>query len=209
MKEVFSELFHQFCIPQRRRSALDEFLTDDEVDLVMEDQGANLPGVEYYISSKRIICVLADCRQWTHERALLELAFSLDMIGPGRFRTLRRAIGEPVDAATRELPKSVRSVERPRWERADGKLWFGDKAIRKLRICGTATRLERILDAFEKNSWKSSIAEPFGGRIRQGDLHRIVNQLNEGLKSISFHVRGGGREITWQVRPKRSVRVLK
>jgi hypothetical protein len=115
---------------------------------------------------------------------------------------LVQAIGETIEPAVPGLPKAEDSVVKPRWDRTNGKLWFGDKAIRNVRICGTATHFERILQAFEENSWKSSIAAPFHGQFGQSDLHAIINQLNKGLMGISFHVRGGGREITWSVKPK-------
>ena len=201
-KEVLSELFQKLCIRQLRRKALDQFLNEDEVKLVVKDIDPNLPDSERHIFGKRILGVLSDSRHWSRERAMLELAFRLDIISPGRFRGLLQAIGESIDPAIPRLPKAGDSVVKPRWDRANGKLWFGDKAIRSVRICGTATRLERILVAFEKNSWKSSIAEPFDGQFGQSDLHGIVNQLNKGLQRILFHVRGGGRELTWELKPK-------
>ena len=54
-----------------------------------------------------------------------------------------------------------------------------------------------------------SILQPFGRDIGQGDLHRSVNLLNTGLKVIRFGVRGGASELFWEVKPKRTVRVLK
>src|SRR4051812_36901019 len=92
-----SELFQQLCIPQRRRKALDEFLSDEELQLVVQRNDPNLPGLEHTISSKRIVDVLADQRNWSHARAVIELAYGLDMLGPGRFRRLRSAIGEPIE----------------------------------------------------------------------------------------------------------------
>lgn len=201
-KEVLSELFQQLCIRQLRRRALDDFLSEDEVELIVEDIDPNLPDSERHIFGKRILSVLADSRHWSRERAMLELAFGLDLIGPGRFRSLVQAIEESIEPAIPRLPKARDSVVKPRWDRTNGKLWFGDKEIRNVRICGTATRLERILLAFEKKLWNSSIAEPFNGQFNQSDLHATINQLNRGLKEISFHVRGGGREITWGVKPK-------
>jgi hypothetical protein len=178
-QEVFAELYLQFRIPQRRRQALDEFLTDEEVSLIAEGQDPTQPGLEYSISGKRILDVLVDLRGWSYKRALLELAFGLEMIRRGQFQSLRKAIGEPIESDV--SPPRRASDIRARWVRAEGKLWFGGLIIRKLRILATASNLERILASFEDNSWSTSIAEPFNGNLGQADLHSTINQLNRGL----------------------------
>ena len=128
---------------------------------------------------------------------MLELALGLDIVGPGRYRSLLRDIGEPNEQEGAESSQQT-TPTKPRWDRSQGTLWFGDLAARKLRICSTPSRIERVLNAFEQNNWQPSIEQPFG-RNRQSDLHAIVNQLNRGLRLIRFRVRGGGSEVTWEI----------
>ena len=87
-----AELFQQLCIPQQRRKALDEFLTDDEVCMVVEAEDRNDPHVEYAISTRRILDVLATQRNWSRTRALVELAFGLEWWVPAAFEGFARKL---------------------------------------------------------------------------------------------------------------------
>jgi hypothetical protein len=192
---AFSELFHPLWIPQVRRRALDEFLTQDEVAAVVQDLGPDTVGAEYLISGKNILSVLAAHRDWSLERALLELTLALDMIGPGRYQFLRKAIGEPLETPTLRSSLAEQPTK-PNWNRADGTLKLGKEVIRSVRICRTPSRIQRLFEAFEAAQWPTNLKNPFS-ELDQANLHRFLNDVNGGLKRIRFHGRAGGDEVTW------------
>lgn len=178
-------------MPITQQRASNEFLTNRErVAVVPDDNSETIDAI-----SKQILRVLAEYCDWTLERALLELTFALDMIGPGKFRFLRQAIGEPVEAlATTSLNADQRI--KPRWDQDRGALRLGDQEIRKVRIRHNPSRVQRLMEAFEAAHWKASIKNPFTD-LGQSDLHSFLNAVNDGLERIRFHSRAGAREITW------------
>ncbi|MEX2308413.1 MAG: hypothetical protein WD738_12505, partial [Pirellulales bacterium] len=169
----------------------------NKVRAAVKPHGPNVPDVEYAITARQILDVLVEYRQWTYERALIELAFGLDMVGPGRYRALRRQIGEPADVHATAMQNSSQSLAKPRWDRAEGQLWLGDDIIRMVRIRRTPSRVQRLIEAFERARWKKAIESPFADELSQDGLHGFLNDVNDGLKQIRFHGRAGGRELTW------------
>ena len=190
------ELYEQIGLPQLWPRLQRVILTEHEVGLV-EKTGA-WEKSKPLVAADAMLDIVAEQRHWTLERAVLEIGLELGFLGAGDYKVLRRAIGEPVDAETEPPPKE-RST--PHWDREHGKLWFGGKEVRKVQIRKKPSRIETILNAFEKAKWQP-ISEPFGRRLSETRIHQIVNRLNTGLTKIRFHAHAGGQEIIWAVEPK-------
>jgi hypothetical protein len=197
IRDQLSELYHRICNPTIRRKALDEFLTEKESRELIKGSGPKDLGVDSRISSKRILLVIAKRPGWTLERALLELTFSMDLIGHGRFRALLRAIGESIEAEPQVTASIDVTPPKPKWKPEDGKLYFHGRVIRKVRICRSPSNVHRLIEAFEMADWKTTIESPFGSGLAQNELHHLLHVVNRDLDCIRFHTRAGGREITW------------
>jgi hypothetical protein len=120
-------------------------------------------------------------------RAIAELAYEHGFLMEPAYRQLLQSIGEKEDR--------TRDPGLPEWDRDEQTLNFEGEPIRKIRSLAVARNIVAILDAFEIDSWCSRIDAP--GQLSGQTLHDAVYTLNEGLKSIRFHVAGDGNQIRW------------
>ena len=125
----------------------------------------------------------------TQLRALVEIAYKLDMLSENDYVWLLREIEEDVN----NTPPSAR----PHWDHILGKLHFGGKVIRWLRITKSATNIQKILDAFQKANWALRILNPLTRGPEQ--LHQALRSLNFTLKRIHFHALEGGNAVRWSI----------
>jgi hypothetical protein len=123
-------------------------------------------------------------------RALIEIAFALNLLNETDHDWLVREIGEELDQ-----PK-LRSG-RPTWDRCQGRLFFGGNVIRSIRTMKGPSNIHVILEAFEKRAWPIQIDNPL--RNGQQQLHQALRSLNTKLSGIRFHASGGGTIISWKI----------
>jgi hypothetical protein len=123
--------------------------------------------------------VVAQQRGLSLERALLELARSVDLLAPGKYEQLRKAVGEPVTAAA-DLPK---------WNAATRELRYRDNGGRSLPK--RAKNCIRILNAFEEEGWPACVYDPIPPSEAKRPLSEAVRNLNDGLSGLNFLCDGG------------------
>lgn len=196
VQNELSELLIRLSVPQIRARLIDEFLSQQSENF---SDGTRAAWPNEKVSIRTILRTVAQRRHWSLEQTCLEFAAAVDLVAPGNLRRLMREIGEPMEARSFATTKHERSPLLPEWDRAHGKLWFGGKVIRRVRICSTPTKIEQIIAAFDRGGWQMVILEPFHEELDQSEIHQVVNQLNKGLQRIRFRVQKGGREITWAV----------
>ena len=91
------DLFEHLGVPPLFQRLRQESLTPQENRLI---EKANLAEHAHPQEKARVVLnIVAQQRRLSLERAMLDLAHSLDMLGIGRYETLRKAIGEPVQKA--------------------------------------------------------------------------------------------------------------
>ncbi|MFH1268863.1 MAG: hypothetical protein ABIK89_24315 [Planctomycetota bacterium] len=133
------------------------------------------------------------------ERAVIEVARELGFLDEPTANWLLREIGE-------DTPPP-RGAAHPVWNRETGRLCWGKKVIRRVRIMKHPSSVQRILDAFQAAGWPSRIADPLSmgeknaspisSKKRANAVRQVVRYLNKGLELIRFHVQEGGGAITW------------
>jgi hypothetical protein len=83
----------------------------------------------------------------------------------------------------------------PLWDAKTMTLWFGET-----RLCQWkkwAMNQHRVLDAFQKAGWLSTVVQQFGGE----SLRQAVRELNAKLQGtpLMFRRDGSGSGVTWQL----------
>lgn len=121
-------------------------------------------------------------------RGFVELGRKLDLFSDADAAWLRRALGEP---------QPLVDVERPRWDRETGELWFEDRRIRE--VAGNAPNVRRVFTEFEELGWPFRINNPLGKQIPTR-FASTLRSLNNGVDPISFHGDGTGAGFRWQRR---------
>jgi hypothetical protein len=109
------------------------------------------------------------------------------LLADGRYESLRRAIGEPVDAGDRDVPI---------WDSESGVLLFRGELIRE--VSPRASNLRTILDVFQEEKWKSKIDSPLPGGKNSQKLREAVRSLNDGLTKIRFFCDGMAEGVQWE-----------
>jgi hypothetical protein len=201
-QKALQGLLVRIGLPPLRERLLEQVLTKREAQ---QFEKANLSANAHPATVARaILTVVAKERKLSPERALLEVAHRLGLVGTGHCEGLRQAIGEPAERgpASPSSPGKKSWSTVLRWDRDQGTLWWRTRAIRRIRVCGSPSRLEQIVDAFQKKGWEQSIDFPFSQESRFFDVHQVVNDLNRGLDVIRFHVQARGQRITWAPKPK-------
>jgi hypothetical protein len=141
---------------------------------------------EIRLPGREIVAAVARHQQFTFNRAILELARSVDLILVGKYEQLRRAIGEPVVVLANDVPE---------WDSDTGKLTYKGKTVRSLSRAAIRSRL--ILDVFQEEGWKKRINSPFGAETSANARRRAVQTLNSGQETIRFYWDGTGQGIQW------------
>jgi hypothetical protein len=183
IKDKLRDLFEHIGLPHIvQRLEQEEILTSQEIRLLKRK--TNLVQAHPQVIAKAIIYLVAKQRELTLERALLDLARSLDMIGAGHYENLRKAVGEPVAGA--------RNV--PQWNRDAGELRYRRTVVRRIDV-RRATNICLILDSFQELSWPPRIDSPFQAKTRK--LTYALENLNDGLSLIRFGSVASGQGVHW------------
>jgi hypothetical protein len=91
--------------------------------------------------------------------------------------------------------------ETPRFDRDTGELKWRGRTIGTFQLRDQCTVPERILQALQGARWPHEIPNPLGsGKVECLAIHGHVNYLNEAINegTISFHVKRGGKIISWR-----------
>jgi hypothetical protein len=183
VKDKLRDLFEHIGLPHFvQRLKQEEILASQEIRLL--ERKTNLVQAHPQEIAKAIINLVAKQRGLTLERTLLDLARSLDMIGAGRYESLRKAVGEPVAGA--------RNV--PQWNREAGELRYRNKVARRINVW-RATNICLILDSFQELNWPPRIDSPFRSKTRI--LTYALENLNNGLSLIKFGSSESGQRVHW------------
>jgi hypothetical protein len=140
--------------------------------------------------SNDLIGIWATVFQVSRPRAVVEIAKRCNLLFPEEDGVLLAAIGGGSDKA-----QSLR-LPHPRLE-ADGRLFVGEQVARKIRLRGQATKVERLIRAFEHAKWRRKIDNPFTDEPDPQYVHAAVKVANKNLLHIRFEVHGGGRSVVW------------
>jgi hypothetical protein len=183
--EYLQELYVRLGLPPLVEKLKQEVLTAEEVKLLNRER-LSATALPTNVAAA-ILHVVVQHRKVSTERALLDLSRRVDLLADGRYESLRRAIGEPVDARDRDVPN---------WDRAVGELVFRGEIIR--RVSPRASNLHPVLDAFQEENWKSRIDSPLPGGKNSRKLREAVRSLNDGLEKIRFFCDGRAEGVQWE-----------
>jgi len=125
------------------------------------------------------------------ERAVIDVARGLELMSDQTANWLMREL-------RLEDPGTTAQADRPFWDAAQGKLKFGRRVIRSIRVMKNPSNIQRILDAFHRAGWPTRIENPLS--LGQQQLHEAIRSLNRGLKRICFRSQEGGQAIIWERR---------
>ena len=136
---------------------------------------------------------LGTARMWQEargvslERAVVDVARGVGRMSEATARWLSRelALDDPPPPA-----------DRPIWHPEKGKLCFGSRVIRRVRMMRNPSNIQQILDAFQGAGWPSRIDNPLG--TDQQRLHQALRSLNGSLEMIRFRSQEGGGAISWE-----------
>jgi hypothetical protein len=176
-------LFERIGLPLFVQRLKDENLTPQEMRLL--ERKKFVEQTHPQVVAAAILQIVASQRKMTLERAQLDLARALDMLGGGRYAGLRRAIGEPITEKSNV----------PVWIKDSGELRFRNKVVRRVDTA-RATNVCLILNSFQEQAWQPSIDSPFPAKTRQ--LVYAVDNLNEGLTLIKFGTAQARRRVHWR-----------
>lgn len=179
VEENLKDLYVRIGLPHLTTRLMHEVLSPREAELL---EYKLLPENALPIDAARaILRVVARQRGLSLECALLVLSRELDLIGAGRYESMRRAIGESID-------NGIKSV--PNWDAASGTLRFNGDVVRQVH--GRAKYIRILLDSFEEQHWQSRIDSPFQRAAQSRRLRDTVDSLKDGLRLITFRCDGFG-----------------
>ena len=185
IRKAIIEAFLRIRGPENFHQFWKILLTDDERDLL----GGNIERC----FEKDPICVnhLGQLRNWSPERATIEIAYQLGFLTSVRFDQLLVAIGvEP-----RALGTNNAGANRPSWDLKSGRLEWNGQLLRQVKV-SVATVIVPVLDAFEDADWCPCIENPIES-IDPQKIHEIVQSLNTDLMHLRFRVQG--ENICWNL----------
>lgn len=125
------------------------------------------------------------------ERALLDIAKAMDMVGNPMARRLDTTFG--LDRTDVEIAQDI-----PNWNVDTGKLMFRGTVIRRCRIKKGGSIPQTVFDAFQAAGWAQQIDNPWPEVTPQ--VYGSIYDLNKGLKKIQFGVRKSGESIIWSLK---------
>lgn len=128
-------------------------------------------------------------RNFSHLRAVIELAHQLNFMSATDYQWLLREIGE---SRTR-----IRNATVPSWNAESGELVWGNRTVRRVRIFRVPSNVQLILDAFQQAGWPTRIDNPLPHGPDAQKLHQALFSLNKGLKRLAFCSQEGGTAISW------------
>ena len=88
----------------------------------------------------------------------------------------------------------------PHWDKQRRTLTWQRRRLRE--FTQESKWQELLLDVFEEESWVGEIDNPIPGTPKQARqrLRNAVQHLNERQNALTFHIRGRGTTIRWEVR---------
>lgn len=161
-----ADILTRLRIPVIQIKIYDEILTPEEREQVDHAKHV-LPADKVYAKSRGV----------SHRRAIVELAYEVNLIPPAdRDRLLRQLVENPVSTPT--------NVPQLHWNRSRGELLFEGTIVRRIRSIPVAVNIVAILDAFQSAHWKNlRVIAPL--RDSQA-IRESVSSLNKGLRSDAF-----------------------
>ena len=158
-------------------------------DVEKEQVGGDVE--ECFARNSHCVNLLCELRNWTPEKAIVEIAYQLEFLTVQRYSSLMRLIaGADVGAITTSDEASIR----PNWNRQTGHLEFRGQICREVRVA-RATNLVPVLDSFQESNWPRCVEHQVSS-IDPQRIHDIVGSLNSSLEGIRFHV--NERQICWE-----------
>jgi len=120
------------------------------------------------------------------------------MTGANGDLRLARPVVSPGDLHLDPAP----DLPRPRWDPERQELRVGDKIVKQFKV--PAANQERILAAFEEESWPIRIDDPLPPATEQDPkrrLHDTINSLNRNQKchGLRFLGDGTGQGVRWEL----------
>ena len=140
----------------------------------------------------------AAARGVSRERAIIDIAHTLDWLDTKTCQALLAALGEEANAAGA-----------PRWISRTGELWFDGQVVRSIRNQTKASTIVRILEAFEESGWPRAIDDPVTVGGDNVQRRRAIESLNDGLTRIRFACAGDGESFTWEPLPPQKRKAAK
>jgi hypothetical protein len=184
VEKRLGDLYSKIGLPQLR-DRLSLILTSQEKQVThWETLHDNAMPID---AAKEILFAVAQHRETSLERAVIELAHDLDLLGSGSYRVLCRSIGEPMDKRMDDLPD---------WDASAGELSLGGEVIR--HVSPQAKNVRKILNVFQEDHWKNHIDNPLPGGALSSTLRETVRTLNKGLSGIKFFCAGDAKGVQWQ-----------
>jgi len=130
----------------------------------------------------------------SRRKAVLEIAYKVDLLTESNYHRLLRSFGLDTESA---------EGLRPEWDRALGVLRLGDTIIKRVRRLTVASNVALILTSFQEQVWPSYIDNPLltDESLEQTSAQRLqdaIKSLNKNLETIRFRSTNCGRRIVWE-----------
>jgi hypothetical protein len=100
----------------------------------------------------------------------------------------------PVQPSTASAPEQFPC--KPRWDGETRTLYLGDVVVKTFDRNSATNQLD-LIEAFEREGWPSSVADPFRNRRRLDETMRYWNSSNGG-EFIKFGGDGTGEGVRWR-----------
>jgi len=181
MDQVILELEKRLKYPWSTFSLLKECFSEKQRERALQE----------WRRTRDIIQTYATINNVSRHIAIIELAHHRGSLSQARYLRLLKAIG------ARVRRRMGSNGPRPKPEYRDGRLFFGEVEIRRIKQYAKPSRIQILLDAFERSRWRRKIPNPWWGKPDQDKVHRAVDDLKKGLRTISFEVTDGSRSVRW------------
>lgn len=139
------------------------------------------------------IAVWSSLRGTTAERAIVDVALSLNLTDATTANWLLRELGEsPIEAP------NPSNDEAPSWGKESRELRYRGRVIRRILRPNQARNIVLLLDEFQKAGWPLRIDDPLPDGPDPERLRKTIGTLNTGLDVIVFYADGTGQGIGWR-----------
>jgi hypothetical protein len=127
-------------------------------------------------------------RQVSRIRAVLNLAYGIDLLTENQYRRLLEASGEA----------DCRQCGTPVWNAERCELSIRGRCVRRIRGRNVALNVHTILDTFQEEGWPARIDDPLTDGPNPGRLREAVRTLNKKLTGMRFRADGSGEGVLWE-----------
>lgn len=128
-------------------------------------------------------------RQVSRVRAVLDLAYGVDLLTENQYRRLLEA--------NREL--DCRQCDTPVWNAERCELSIRGRCVRRTRGRRMALNVHTILDTFQEEGWPARIDDPLTDGPNPRRLREAVRTLNTNLTGLHFRADGSGEGVLWEI----------